>query len=172
MSVVYKISLGDNHYIGSCNNLRLRINCHKYNCYNEKREKKLYQVIRENYEWKDVVFEILEQHDTVLDNLELRKREQHFIDEMKPSLNMVKAYITEEQRVERDKINKKEYGKKYREENIEYIIEYNKEYRKKNREKINKKYDCDCGGKYGYKGKSTHLKSKKHQKYLADLELE
>ena len=168
MSVVYKISFGDNLYIGSCITLRLRKNSHKHYCYNEKsekREKKLYQVIRENYEWKDVVFEILEQHDTVLDKLELRKREQRFIDELKPSLNMIKAYITEEQRVERDKINKKEYCKIHNEENC-------RKHRTKFREKLHKKYDCDCGGKYIHKAKSTHFKTKKHKKYLADLELE
>lgn len=42
--------------------------------------------------------------------------------------------------------------------------EYNKEVRYKN--KLNKKFDCECGGKYIYKHKVRHNKSIKHQKYL------
>ena len=30
--------------------------------------------------------------------------------------------------------------------------------------------DCDCGGKYTHIHKSHHLKTKKHQKYLNELE--
>jgi len=32
--------------------------------------------------------------------------------------------------------------------------------------KLNKKFDCECGGKYIYKHKVRHNKSIKHQKYL------
>ena len=62
-----------------------------------------------------------------------------------------------------DKI--KQQKKNYRENNIEKIKKYQntiKEYR-------NNKNDCECGGKYTYKNKSIHLKSKKHQKYLNNI---
>ncbi len=45
-----------------------------------------------------------------------------------------------------------------------------KEYQQKNKEKIserkNKKFDCECGGKYTHSAKARHLKSKKHQDWL------
>ena len=184
MSCVYRLNIEncDDNYIGSCVDLHKRKNGHKHNCFNEKRKdynKKLYQFIRENYEWNAVSFEVLEQHDEILDNLELRKREQHFIDVLKPTLNSQKAHITAEQRVERDKERKKKHykenteyhkerKKKYYEENKSIYTERNKKYYEANIEKIHKKYDCCCKGKYTYQSKSRHLKSKIHQDYLAN----
>jgi len=213
MSCVYEISFEncDDFYIGSCKDLEVRKRHHKSDCFNENSKqynKKLYQFIREkNYEWKEVVFEIVEQHDDILDSLELRKREQHFIDELKATLNHKKAYMSEEQYKEyqkkhyqENKEEKKEYKKKYRKENPEQIKEYNKKYREENpdyykeyhkkhyeenkedykergkkyreanKEKLHKKYDCCCKGKYTHQHKKRHLKSKKHQDYLDNLE--
>ena len=62
--------------------------------------------------------------------------------------------------------DRKEYDKKNIENNKEKIALQNKEYRENNKEKINKKYHCQCGGKYSHNNKALHLKTKKHQKYL------
>ena len=63
----------------------------------------------------------------------------------------------------------KEYQKEYRDNNQEKLIEYQKDYREENQEKINEKLTCSCGGCYTFQNKSRHLKSKKHQLYLATL---
>lgn len=63
----------------------------------------------------------------------------------------------------------KAYQKKYRSDNPEKMKVYQKKYRTNNSETINEKHNCDvCGGKYTLKHKSTHYKSKKHQKAIAE----
>ena len=47
--------------------------------------------------------------------------------------------------------------------------EARKQYYDNNKEKINQKFDCQCGGMYTYHHKSTHINTKKHQKYLETL---
>jgi len=59
-----------------------------------------------------------------------------------------------------------EKAKEYYQEHKEVIAEKAKEYRKNNKEEINKKCNCECGGYYSHKHKSTHEKSNKHQKYI------
>ena len=56
----------------------------------------------------------------------------------------------------------KEKIKEYYEKNKENIAEYKKEYYETNKEIINKKYTCDCGGKYTNRHKKQHLKTIKH----------
>ena len=187
MSCVYRLNIEncDDNYIGSCVDLHKRKISHKHNCYNEKSHNynyKLYQFIREkNYEWKSVNFVILEQHNEILDNLSLRKREQQFINDLKPTLNHKKAYRTTEELKEYKKKGNKKYreenpeyhkekSKKHREENREDILKKNKEYREANKAKINKKCDCKCGGKYTHQHKLQHIKTKKHQDYLDNLD--
>ena len=71
----------------------------------------------------------------------------------------------------------KEYLKQYRENNKEYIQEYNKEYRENNKELIKElkknwyeknkeKFNCECGGKYIFQNKEQHCKTKKHTKFM------
>ena len=50
-------------------------------------------------------------------------------------------------------------------------IEYQKEYYKNNKDKLlkklNEKFTCElCGGSYTYSGKSKHLQTKKHNKFI------
>lgn len=62
--------------------------------------------------------------------------------------------------------------------NIEYyksnkddIVKKVKEYQEKNKgdikAKANDKLNCDCGGRYTKRNKSTHMKSKKHEIYIS-----
>ena len=100
---------------------------------------------------------------------ELLKREGHWIRKI-GTLNMNRAYTTDEE--------KKEYQKEYREQNKEkmqeYQKEYQKEYKENNKDKIkeyNKNYNkqkitCKCGGRYTRTHKAEHERSKKHQKYI------
>jgi hypothetical protein len=64
--------------------------------------------------------------------------------------------------------NNKEKIKEYNNNNIEKMREYKKKYRENNINKLKEKFNCECGGKYTYSTKSTHLKSKKHLKYIND----
>jgi len=61
----------------------------------------------------------------------------------------------------------------YREKNKEQIAERDKLYREKNKERIKAHKSrvcvCDCGTEYTHSHKSRHLRSKKHQAYIASL---
>ena len=63
--------------------------------------------------------------------------------------------------------------KEYDQDNALYINEKNKQYRQHNKEAIkerkNKKYDCECGGKFTDANTARHKKSKKHLKYLESI---
>ena len=152
MSVVYKISFDNESYIGSCKNLHERKMRHKTDCLNENGKHhhlKLYQFIRENYKWEDVIFVIVEQHDTILDKLELMKREQHFIDELKPTLNCKRAFRSDEVK----KQIKKQEDANYRAKHNDKIKKFK-----------NKKAMCECGNEYTWSNRARHLKSKAHIK--------
>ena len=168
MSCVYKIGFEDcdEFYVGSSVYLHKRKQGHKSRCYNENSKhynSKLYQFIREhNYKWEDVIIEIVEQHDIVLDTIELKKREQSFMDELKPTLNKFKAHQTTEELKE----HVKKYGIKYREENNDIIKKRKKKY-------VDNliQHNCECGGTY-IQSKARHFKTKQHQDYLANLNKE
>ena len=70
----------------------------------------------------------------------------------------------------KDKI--KDYKKEYRKENADEIKIKKKEYYDKSSDKIkakhNEKFSCLCGGKFIHGNRSTHLRSKKHQKYVEE----
>lgn len=118
--------------------------------------------------------------------LELRKREQYFIDNNE-CVNIIKSYISEEDRKERDNKNRKryyedtrekqlEFMKKYHQDNKEKRNEYTRQYRLDNKEKIiehdrlrnlnAKIIECKCGSKFSERNKSTHEKSKKHLNFV------
>jgi hypothetical protein len=65
-----------------------------------------------------------------------------------------------------------EWKKQYRKENATEINEYNKQYYQDNYEAIleyrSEKYNCECGGKYARRHKSTHLRTKKHTDWQAN----
>jgi len=67
----------------------------------------------------------------------------------------------------------KEWYKDNKDKILEKVKKYQKKYRNDNKDKIaekkNQKFNCDCGGKYTLSNKVKHLKSKKHQTYLQNL---
>lgn len=71
---------------------------------------------------------------------------------------------------EKNKEKCKEYREQRKEKYQEYQKDYNKAYKEKNRERLHKKFDCDCGGSYILKNKSSHFKTKKHLSYIESLE--
>jgi len=123
-------------YIGSTSNYNARMACHKHQIkFNS--QSKIYKTINENGGVEAFKFDILQTYNN-LDKLELRKKENEFIDLFKPSMNSIKAYITEEERkqhnnkaVKRHRANNEEYVKKckerskaFREKNPNYMREY------------------------------------------------
>jgi hypothetical protein len=55
-------------------------------------------------------------------------------------------------------------------------VEFNRRYFELNgdkiKEKLHKKFHCDCGGKYTLNGKSQHMKTKKHLKYIEQQQID
>jgi hypothetical protein len=72
-----------------------------------------------------------------------------------------------------DAVNQRIAGrtkKEYRVDNKENKKQYDKQYREANKDKIkllkHAKHNCGCGGKYTHCAKASHLRSKKHIKYI------
>lgn len=105
----------------------------------------------------------------VCDRKHLGIYEQLWINKLK-SINknnpfrIQKMYSKQYYQFNKDNIQK--YKKEYHALNISKINEYHKEYRTNHKEKIqkykNKKFICECGGKYVLGSKARHLKTNKH----------
>ena len=58
--------------------------------------------------------------------------------------------------------------------NKELILQKMKEYRESHKEEIkakaNEKVECECGGRYTKRNKSSHMKSNRHQKFITGLQ--
>ena len=172
---VYKIVSKDENineiYVGSSVNFKSRLQSHKCDCYNVKRNNynsKVYQFIREHGGWDNWNMIKIIDIDCE-DKSELRYYEQLYISSLKPKLNCNKSYTTEDDRKEyfkehyqqnKDKI--KEYNEKNKEKIKENMKEYYQQNKDKLKEKTSVKINCECGGKYTRHNKSAHFKSKKH----------
>jgi len=111
-TVIYRIycdELPDFIYIGSTTDFIKRKYAHKSSCKNS--EFKLYKTIRENGGWDNWNMNIIEQYLDCKNNIEQKIKEQEHMDKFKSNLNAIKAYITEEDKKNKDKINeqKREY---------------------------------------------------------------
>lgn len=182
-NVIYKLICCDPNvtefYVGSTVNFRNRKSLHKTACTNSNNKaynQKKYQIIRANGGWENWRMVQIE-HFPCNNSRESEAREQHFIDTLNATLNSIKSFCTETEHKEyqkqyqiehKDEI--KDYQKQYYQDNKDEIRKQQKQYRTVNNEKIkqqaNKKYDCDCGGKYTVAHKTRHLKSQLHQNYL------
>lgn len=82
MYIIYKISYKERIiYIGSTKDFHKRICAHKTRCYenSEKSNYAIYQFIRENCEWQDLSFEVLEEIEDYNDKKEIREVEGDYI---------------------------------------------------------------------------------------------
>jgi hypothetical protein len=132
-SKIYKIkSLLDESqfYVGSTTStLEKRLYQHKSNGINNiNRNVHIYFI---NNGWNNANIELIENY-PCKNKDELLFRETYWINELKPTLNMVKARLSKEEKEH----NKKEYNKKYCEKNKEIIKERQKQYYNNNQEKI------------------------------------
>ena len=152
-TIIYVIRCNDHtisdEYIGSTTNFTKRKNCHKTRCCNEKQEKhhfKLYQIMKENGGWDNWSMIQLEEYPCE-NKRQAETREEYWRTERQAQLNMRKAFLTDEERVE----NRKEYRIN------------NKEKIKENKTRA---FNCDCGAVVQTTQKARHFQTKKHIKYL------
>ena len=139
-------------YVGHTINFSERMRHHKLQALNEngnKSHQKHYVAIRQNGGWDE--WEMIEiEKINAKTKLEARMREQELIKEHKANLNILSAFITEDERKEKKKIitekyreeNKellKEQTKQYKEDHKDIITEQMKKYREENKEKIRAK---------------------------------
>lgn len=149
---MYKITVGDYTYIGSTKDFRQRKNSHKFDC--NTKELKVYEMIRQAGGWDKCEMIPIEEYECE-GQIQARIREEYWRREYKANLNTLRAYITEEERIEQ----KKECNKKWRKQNY-----------KENKETINIEqneiYICECGIQNTIRNKARHEKTKKHLDYL------
>ena len=138
---VYRIICAGEDYIGSSFNIRKRITDHKANINCSYRQAKLYKHIRENGMTFD--YEVLLE----CEREELKKKEKQLMKELKPSLNQLKPFRTEEEYLQQTR------------ENATYQYYNNYEL---NRQKRNTKVECECGVVVSRNNLCQHKKSQKH----------
>jgi len=183
-TLIYKIqheSKDELLYIGSTTHFGNRKVQHKSRCYNPSEKSyntKLYSTIRENGGW-DAFNMVIVKEFPCENKRQAQAEEDKVIREMKSSLNMVRAYTTEEEKKKlrkeydeqnRDKIKEtyknycelnkdklKETHKKYYEQNRDKLKETHKKYYEQNRDKI-KEYRKEYCEQNKDKIKETHNK--------------
>ena len=144
---VYRLIYNDiTYYVGSTTNMRQRKSQHRRGCYNEKNKDynyPLYKFIRENEgfnNWKMIMVHAYPECKT---SEELRMHERNHIEELKPSLNVNRPIVTEEEkqneandRSRKARLKNPEQLKQWRLENAEHIKKYKLQYCVDNADKI------------------------------------
>ena len=127
--IFYKISDGNNTYVGSTCDFVRRKGEHKHFCNNEKSKEyntRKYQIIRENGGWN--CFEMKPIGQATCSKIEALIKEQEFINSYRCNMNSNSSYTGYN--------NQAEYDKVYRLENKEKLTLYIKEYQLANKQKI------------------------------------
>jgi predicted GIY-YIG superfamily endonuclease len=138
---IYKISIGNEDYIGSTKDLKQRKSQHKYDCNtlnNQNYNFPLYQSIRTNGGWDCCEITPIDEFDCETRQQALI-REEYWRREYKALLNKKRAFRTEAELKEDLKKNKKR--------------------------QCENKTNCECGGKYDDVNKAKHFKTKRHQEF-------
>ena len=175
---IYKITVGDDFYIGSTNNFTKRRQAHKDNIKNGLQQK-VYNTIRSHGSWQmERLFNI-----NVTNTAEQLEEERKAIDELKPTLNVYRPIITYEEHLK----HCREKQRIYRAENPEKVAAQQKAYREgPNREKnLAKKraynkanpekprpviiITCECGKEINKRYLSKHRKTKAHIKIMEGI---
>ena len=175
-SIIYKIKHNEDYddktiYVGSTSNFKNRKNQHKCNCNNEKNIKynyTVYQYIRDNGGWEQFVMIPIEQY-PCNNKDELKIKERHHIDLLKPTLNKnipgrtAKEYYKNYYHYYNDNKQKlKEYQKERYENNKKYYKNYYEANREQINEKVKEKVICDhCGCELRRDTLKRHQKTKK-----------
>ena len=138
--------------------------------------------------WYVSSFELMKYDDVYIELLELfpcdSKMQLHKREgELQREMDCCNKFIAGRSKKEyyQDNKNKiKEYMKTYCETNKDKLKEYMKELYQKNKHKVKECYEtkkisdntiiCECGGQYTQTNISRHLKTKKHQAYILNVE--
>ena len=151
-TVIYKIVCNNlevkDLYVGSTSNFRIRKNCHKTVCSNEKdrhHNHKVYQSIRANGGWENWSMIEIEKY-PCKDKNEAHTRERFWYEELDAKLNVKcptlnlekqKEYIKKFNETDERKEYMKKYNAEHREELYEKRKDYLKIYKAEHREKAN-----------------------------------
>ena len=84
----------------------------------------------------------------------------------KNNKELINQYYQDNKKILSDK------AKQWYNNNKEKLLEKRKEYYNNNKEKLLETHTCECGGKYDYKNKSRHFKTKKHKELLSIEQIE
>ena len=139
-------------YVGHTVNFRSRKNKHASDCNNENARHyhiKIYTFIRDNGGWDNWEMIEIEKYNCN-DGNEARARERYWYEQLEAKLNHCYPGRSDE-----------EYNLMYKEQNKEKI-----------KERRNKKYNCECEGRYIGKNKYLHFRSIKHKTFILNQELE
>ena len=143
---IYKISCNDDSitdfYIGSTNDFNRRKKEHKTRCNSSDKKYcalKIYQFIRDNNGWDNFTMSIIETFNCE-DKINALKKEQEYINNLKPTLNTHYAHRFDEkewyeQYYEQNKSDILEKNRQYYEQNKLKILEQKKQYAEQNKEK-------------------------------------
>ena len=121
----------------------------------------VHKYIEQNGSWDNFIFECLEELE-IVDIIDLRKREQYYIDIHSPSQNKVRAFTTHEQFLERKRNSQKIYRLNHKQEYTQAQKESKRNYDKK---RIETHINCPCGGTYTLQNKTNHFSRLIHKKY-------
>lgn len=134
-------------YVGHTTDMIRRKANHKSHCSNNKHRQynfNVYRQIRANGGFNNWSMLLVEDFPCA-NKYQAKVRERYWCEELHADLNTQVPGRTREQ---------------YHEDNKEYMAEYYKEY-------ANRKVVCACGSTYNRSGKTLHLRTKKHQKFIS-----
>ena len=191
-TVIYKIICNDasitDCYVGHTTNFIKRKSQHKTASSNESNNLKVYSFIRSNGGWTNFSMIQIEAYPCETKEQAL-KRERHFIEELKASLNIVIPTRTNKEYRIQNKDKKLQYIEankehirlqkhEYHQQNKDKHRAYKKQYQKDNREKYldmkhreyqnrSHKFICECGSTITKHNQNKHLKTKTHIAFIA-----
>ena len=162
-----------NVYIGSSiDRLSNRLACHKKNLKMYINGRYHYTTSYEIVKFEDCYIELIEDY-KCNNKMELNRREGQVIRETLNCVNKNIAGRTNAEYYNDNRETRIAQMKQYQQDNREALSIKAKQYHQDNREAISAKrglkFNCECGRKYTYGHKARHLRSNKHQAYIATL---
>lgn len=159
LGIIYKITLDNLIYYGSCRDFEKRIKLHlKRTKSNSHSYLKLYRSMKESLIKK---YEIVETIDEIND-IDLCKKEQEYIDKydtINSGLNTIRSYLSKEN----DLADRRKATEKYKEKNYIKCLECVRDTNKKNKD--SGKFSCElCNYNFSSnRDLNRHLSSKRHK---------
>ena len=146
---IYRITIGDQHYIGSTKSFQQRKMSHKSDC-NSGCKVRVYEAIREAGGWDKCEMIPIEQIECE-DKITALMREEYWRRQYLNTLNVRQAYVSPDELNERIIISNAKTNAIYGPINnakrcLDYIV-------------------CECGGEFQRHCKTAHLRGKRHTEF-------